>query len=92
MELLDEATATATSGEVTNLEVIPGVCCFMITSCERIRDFDRAAEWCDRAQDFCRDYLSESLFAWCRTSYAGALVWWGDWEHAETELKRRDRS
>ncbi|MGI9556782.1 MAG: LuxR C-terminal-related transcriptional regulator, partial [Solirubrobacterales bacterium] len=86
MKLLDEATATATSGEVGDLEVIPGVCCFMITSCERVRDFDRAAEWCDRVTEFCRDYLSQSLFAWCRTSYAGALVWWGDWEDAETEL------
>ncbi len=86
MALLDEATATATSGEVSDLEVIPGVCCFMITACERIRDFDRAAEWCDVVQEFCRDYLSESLFAWCRTSYAGALVWWGAWEEAEAEL------
>ncbi|MGI9657335.1 MAG: LuxR C-terminal-related transcriptional regulator [Gaiellaceae bacterium] len=86
MALLDEATATATSGEVRDLEVIPGVCCFMITACERIRDFDRAAEWCDVVQDFCRDYLSQSLFAYCRTSYAGALVWWGSWQDAETEL------
>jgi ATP/maltotriose-dependent transcriptional regulator MalT len=87
MALLDEATASATSGELSDLEVIPGVCCFMITSCERIRDFDRAAEWCDRAQVFCRDYLSESLFAWCRTSYAGALAWWGSWDAAEAELE-----
>ena len=86
MALLDEATATATSGEVGDLEVIPAACCFMITACERIRDFDRAAEWCDVVQDFCRDYLSQSLFAYCRTSYAGALVWWGSWEDAEREL------
>jgi LuxR family maltose regulon positive regulatory protein len=86
MALLDEATAAATSGELRDLEVIPGVCCLMITSCERIRDFDRAAEWCDRVQEFCRDYLSQSLFAWCRTSYAGALAWWGSWDDAEAEL------
>ena len=86
MALLDEATAAATSGEVSDLEVIPGVCCFMITACERIRDFDRAAEWCDVVQEFCRDYLSQSLFAYCRASYAGALVWWGSWDDAEAEL------
>jgi LuxR family maltose regulon positive regulatory protein len=89
MALLDEATATATSGELSDFEVIPGVCCFMITSCERVRDFDRAAEWCDRVQEFCRDYLSESLFAWCRTSYAGALAWWGSWADAEAEPRPR---
>jgi LuxR family transcriptional regulator, maltose regulon positive regulatory protein len=86
MALLDEATATATSGEVSDLEVLPSACCFMITACERVRDFDRAAEWCDVVQKVCRDYLSQSLFAYCRTSYAGALVWWGSWEDAETEL------
>ena len=86
MALLDEATATATSGDVSDLEVIPAACCFMITACERVRDFDRAAEWCGAVQEFCRDYLSDSLFAYCRTSYAGALVWWGSWEEAEAEL------
>jgi LuxR family maltose regulon positive regulatory protein len=86
MALLDEATAAATSGEVGDLEVIPSTCCFMITACERIRDFDRAAEWCEVVQRVSRDYLSQSLFAYCRTSYAGALLWWGSWEDAETEL------
>ena len=87
MALLDEATATATSGDVRDLEVIPAACCFMITACERIRDFDRAAEWCGAVQELCRDYLSDSLFAYCRTSYAGALVWWGSWQDAERELQ-----
>ena len=87
MALLDEATATATSGTVSDLEVVPGVCCLTIAACERIRDFDRAAAWCERVETYCADYLSRSLFTWCRTSYAGALVWWGEWSDAETELQ-----
>ncbi|MGI9540266.1 MAG: LuxR C-terminal-related transcriptional regulator [Miltoncostaeaceae bacterium] len=87
MALLDEATAAATSGEVTDLEVVPAACCFMITACERVRDFERAAGWCDTVQEVCGDYLSQSLFAYCRTSYAGALVWWGEWGDAESQLE-----
>ena len=54
MRCLDEATAAATAGEVKELHTIGVVCCWQIFACERVRDYDRAAQWCARVQEFTR--------------------------------------
>lgn len=46
--LLDEAMAAAVGGELTERFSICWVTCYLIYACERIRDFDRAAEWCQK--------------------------------------------
>jgi LuxR family maltose regulon positive regulatory protein len=86
MQLLDEATAAATGGEMRDVELIGQACCFMIYGCERVRDFDRAAQWCTRVKEFCRRSGLPSLFAVCRTHYATVLTERGDWSEAEAEL------
>jgi ATP/maltotriose-dependent transcriptional regulator MalT len=86
MRRLDEATAAATGGEMRDLELIGQTCCFMIYGCERVRDFDRAAQWCERVQDFCRRHGLRYLLAVCRTQYATVLTARGDWAGAEAEL------
>ena len=53
MGLLDEATAAALGGEMCELELISQTCCFMIYACERVRDFDRAGQWCTQMKEFC---------------------------------------
>jgi LuxR family maltose regulon positive regulatory protein len=83
---LDEATAAATGGEMRDLELIGQTCCFMIDACERVRDFDRAAQWSERVQDFCRRFGLHYLLAICRTQYATVLTARGDWTGAEAEL------
>ncbi|MEX2211652.1 MAG: LuxR C-terminal-related transcriptional regulator [Gaiellaceae bacterium] len=86
MRRLDEATAAATGGEMRDLELIGQTCCWMIYGCERVRDFDRAAQWCDRVQEFCRRFGLGYLLAVCRTQYATVLTARGDWNGAEVEL------
>ena len=54
MRLLDEATATAFGGECENLSLIGTTGCCLIAACERVRDYERAAQWCDLVKDFCR--------------------------------------
>ncbi len=86
MRCLDEATAAATGGEVKELHTVGVVCCWQIFACERVRDYDRAAQWCARVLEFSKRWQLRPLSAICRTQYAGVLIWRGDWAAAEAEL------
>jgi ATP/maltotriose-dependent transcriptional regulator MalT len=86
MRLLDEATAAVVSGELTDLQAMGLTCCYQIYACERVRDYARAAQWCDRVKEFCRRWRCSLLLAVCRTQYAGVLIWRGEWAEADAEL------
>ncbi len=86
MRLLDEATTAALGGEMREVELIAQTCCFMIYACERVRDFDRAGQWCRRMKDYCQRAGLSALFAVCRAHYATVLTEQGEWEEAEVEL------
>jgi len=86
LRCLDEATAAATGGEVKELHTIGVVCCWEIFACERVRDYDRAAQWCVRVLEFTRRWRLRPLSAICRVQYAGVLIWGGKWADAEAEL------
>jgi ATP/maltotriose-dependent transcriptional regulator MalT len=88
MRRLDEATAAATAGEVKEMHAVGVVCCWQIFACERVRDYDRAAQWCARVQEFTKRWRIRPLSALCRTQYAGVLMWRGAWADAEAELAR----
>ena len=45
MGRLDEATTVALAGEARLLYCVAWACCYLISACERVRDFDRAAQW-----------------------------------------------
>lgn len=87
MPRLDEAAAAAVSGEMTDLLAIGFACCYLITACERARDYERAAQWCKRVHSFCQRTHFPTLFSICRVQYASILSWRGDWGDAETELR-----
>jgi len=87
MRCLDEATAAATAGEVKELHTVGVVCCWQIFACERVRDYDRAAQWCARVSEFSKRWRLRPLSAICRTQYAGVLIWRGEWAAAEQELE-----
>lgn len=87
MPLLDEAVAAAIGGELTDPSVITNTCCYMITACQRVRDYDRAAQWARKAMDYCRDWTDRSTFSYCRSEAAATLIWQGKWAEAEHELR-----
>jgi len=58
----------------------------MIHACELVRDYDRAAQWCRRLEEWSARMRVEFLNRSCRATYAGILVWRGTWEKAEREL------
>jgi ATP/maltotriose-dependent transcriptional regulator MalT len=86
MRLLDEATAAATAGETDDINAIGSTCCYLIAACERIRDYDRAAQWCIRISKFSSRWRMASVFGSCRTQYASILMTQGRWKEAEQEL------
>ncbi len=53
MGRLDEATTVALAGEASLLYGVAWACCYTISACERVRDYERAAQWCARVGEFC---------------------------------------
>lgn len=87
MPRLDEATTAAISGEMEDFYAIGRAYCALVEACERVRDYERAAQWCDRAQEFARRVGFGLLSAVCRTQHASVLIWRGAWPEAEAQLE-----
>jgi ATP/maltotriose-dependent transcriptional regulator MalT len=87
MRRLDGSAAAIVGGDVQDLSAISHSCCYLIFACERVRDFDRAGQWCERLAEFCERYGAKPLFSVCRTHYAGVLMFRGLWPQAEQELR-----
>jgi ATP/maltotriose-dependent transcriptional regulator MalT len=87
MRRLDGSAAAIVGGDLQDLSAISHSCCYLIFACERVRDFDRAGQWCERLAEFCERYGSKPLFSVCRTHYAGVLMFRGLWPQAEEELR-----
>jgi ATP/maltotriose-dependent transcriptional regulator MalT len=86
MRGLDEVNAAVVAGELKDLVAIGLSCCYMIAACDRVRDYDRAVQWCTRLKAFCATWGLRPLFAVCRTQYASICMWRGTWLEAEAEL------
>ncbi len=86
MPLLDEATLLAITSEDADIKFTSITCCYLIDACERIRDYERAGQWCNTVKELCKRWNYKEMFASCRIKYAGVLMWRGDWKEAEAEL------
>jgi ATP/maltotriose-dependent transcriptional regulator MalT len=85
MRRLDEATTVALDGEARLLYCVAWACCYLIAACERVRDYERAAQWCARVGEFCGQH-DIFLLNTCRAHYASVLSWQGRWDEAESQL------
>jgi LuxR family maltose regulon positive regulatory protein len=85
MRRLDEATTVALAGEASLLYCVAWACCYTISACERVRDYERAAQWCARVGEFCGQH-DIFLLNTCRAHYASVLSWQGRWDEAERQL------
>lgn len=86
MHRLDEVNAAILAGELTDWVAIGLSSCYMIAACDRVRDYTRATQWCNRLKEWSARWGLRPLFAVCRTQYAGVCVWRGSWAEAEGEL------
>lgn len=87
MQRLAGAVTTALSGELSDRLAIGYACCYLLDSCERARDFQRAEQWCRRVEAYGKKTKSAALLAVCRTQHASVLVGRGAWQQAERELE-----
>jgi DNA-binding CsgD family transcriptional regulator len=86
LRLMDEATAAAISGEISDLTVAGATCCALMYSCSAIADYERAFHWSVRAKELCKRWGLRSFFSICRVHYASNFISRGDWAMAEEEL------
>ena len=86
MPLLDDATLLAINSDQSDIKFTTITCCYLIDACERIRDYERAAQWCNNVKELCKQWRYRAMFANCRMKHAGILIWKGEWNEAEEEL------
>ena len=86
MRELDEAAAAALAGEVASVTTSGLIWCYLIYACERVRDLERADQWCKTVRERAEAISNRQLFGFCRTHYAGVLTARGAWSDAEREL------
>ena len=86
MRCLDEATAAALEADAAIPISSAWACCFLVTACTAVADYERAAAWCDRIAEFAERYGSRYMLAFCRAEYGEVLLWRGRWPEAEEQL------
>lgn len=86
MDCLDEATAIALEAPARVPIAGAWACCFLVSACTAVRDFERAVAWCDRIMTFAERYGSRYMLAFCRGEYAAVHMWRGEWGEAEALL------
>jgi tetratricopeptide (TPR) repeat protein len=82
MALLDEAMATAVSGELSPL-VVGATYCNMISMCQKTADYRRAGEWSDQAVRWCEPHSDSVYPGICSVYRAEIMRVRGDWTEAE---------
>ena len=87
MKLLDEATTASIAGEISDLAVRTDVCCYLVTACEWVQDYNRAAQWCYTVKRTTGNGSYPLMFSLCQIHYTAVLIWRGDWDEAEELLK-----
>jgi LuxR family transcriptional regulator, maltose regulon positive regulatory protein len=88
MRYLDEATAAALGGEYEDLHGVCWTCCYLIYGCERVRDYDRAAQWCRKVEELTERMRIQFVNGVCRAHYAAVLTWHGSWGEADGLLSK----
>jgi DNA-binding NarL/FixJ family response regulator len=87
MRRLDEATVTALDGRAQLPISGAWACCFLVSACLSVYDFERAYAWCDRIAAFAERYGSRYMLAFCRAEYGAVHHWRGEWRRADALLR-----
>jgi LuxR family maltose regulon positive regulatory protein len=91
MRRLDEVSTAAVSGELTDRCAMGNACCYVLTTCEAVGDFERAAQWLARVKDHHRPQRLVPYDMYCRDHAIGILLWRGRWAEAEEEIGKMKR-
>jgi class 3 adenylate cyclase len=86
LAMIDEATATAMSGEL-DLRAASDVYCITIDACRSLTDYQRAWEWTQEADRWMRRYSVGGYAGVCRVHRAELKRLHGSWPEAEQEAR-----
>ncbi len=84
--LMDEAITAACAGEIDDPLAITFACCQLLGVCSRVRDYDRATQWCERIEELCERLNIWSVLSVARCFYAPILIARGKLSAAERML------
>jgi len=87
MALIDDAMTFATAGQLTP-KTAGRTFCNMLTACERLGDYGRAAEWHEAAHRWSNPHEDSVFPGLCRVHWAGILRLRGALTEAEQEARR----
>jgi LuxR family maltose regulon positive regulatory protein len=87
LRLMDEAALAACTGELDDPLAVTFACCQVLGACSRVRDFDRARQWCDRITDICEQRNIWTVLTVSRCMYAPILIARGHYAEAERFLE-----
>jgi tetratricopeptide (TPR) repeat protein len=87
MALMDDAMTAATAGELTPLTT-GRTYCNMMSTCEQLGDYGRAAEWHEAAHRWVKPHAESGFPGICRVRRAGILRLRGALPEAEQEAQR----
>jgi class 3 adenylate cyclase len=87
MAMIDEATAPATSGELSPFNTAV-IYCNTITACKELADYRRAGDWSDAAKRWCERQAIAGFPGMCRVYRASIMHLRGAWKEAEDEARR----
>jgi class 3 adenylate cyclase/tetratricopeptide (TPR) repeat protein len=87
MALVDESMVAAVSGEL-DPDATGRNYCNMLAVCDQVADYQRAAEWSDAAETWCKQHSDSAYPGVCRV-FRAELMWLrGDWNGATDHLHR----
>jgi DNA-binding CsgD family transcriptional regulator len=86
MRLLDEGSVVAASEELQFAMSRGWALCYLISACEGVGDFPRAAQWCVSARTLAERWGLRQMIGICRSAYGNVIATGGDWAAAELEL------
>ena len=87
LALLDEAMAAAVAGEL-GIFATGNIYCGLISTCEDLADYRRAAEWTEVADRWCERQSVGNFPGRCRTHRAHIMRLRGAWAEAEQDARR----
>ncbi len=87
MLLVDESMVAAVSGEL-DPDATGRNYCNMLAVCDAVADYQRAAEWSDAAEEWCKQHSDSAYPGICRISRAELKWLRGDWDAASEDLRR----
>ncbi len=87
MDLLEEAAMAAVDGDLSPI-VAGTTSCTMISACRDLTDYERANQWLEATDRWCKRQEVAGFPGVCRVHRAEILALQGGWERAEQELRK----